>query len=196
LIANVLILDSKRGGEESVIRAGMFRAMLLVLIVVGTLSAVAGAAGSIPGEPQKARCIRQGLAPISVDVGVSVRGLPEASRPYLHIRWSGPAIPAACQLDRSVAAHVEVRFAKVPKRMSFSFGFPSRWLVFWGAQRNKTHGHTEYEGQSVEGEALGCIRNVWARLRYRVLTPSGEVVAQRVRTTRAHYARCPKMRLG
>jgi hypothetical protein len=45
-----------------------------------------------------------------------------------------------------VAADVEVRFAKVPRRMSFSSGFPSRWLVFWGAQRNKRHGHTEYEG--------------------------------------------------
>ena len=177
------------------IRAWVFKSMLLFL-VVGALSAVAGAAGSTPGESQKARCIRPGLAPISVDVRVLVKGLPESSTPYLHIGWNGTPIPAACRLDRSVAADVEVRFAKVPRRMSFSSGFPSRWLVFWGAQRNKRHGHTEYEGQSVEGESLGCIRNVRARLRYQVLTPGGVVVAQRVRSTPAHYSRCPTKGFG
>jgi hypothetical protein len=122
--------------------------MLLAFFVVGALSAVSGAAGSTPGEFQNARCIRQGLAPISVDVRVSVRDLPDSSTPYLHIGWSGPPIPAACRLDRSVAAD--------------------------------------------EGESLGYIRSVWGRLRYQVLTPGGVVLAQRVRSTPAHYSRCPK----
>jgi hypothetical protein len=165
--------------------------MFLGLLVVGAVSTVAGAAGSTPGQSPRAECIREGLAPISVDVRVSVRGLPESSTPYLQIGWSGAPIPAACRLDRSVGADVEVRFAKVPKWYSFSFGFPSRWHVFWDGKRTDRHGRTEYEGPSVEGGSLGCIRSVRARLRYQVLAPGGAVVAQRVTSVPAHYPSCP-----
>jgi hypothetical protein len=174
------------------IRVKLFMPVLLGLLIIGGVSTAGGAAGSTVGQSPKAACIWQGLAPISVDVRVSVRGLPEVSIPILEIGWSGATIPASCRLGSSVAADVEVRFSKVPKEFSFSYGYPRRWQVFRGAHRGKSHGRTGYEGASVEGEALGCIRSVRARLRYRVLTPGGAVVAQRVRSTPAHYSRCPK----
>jgi hypothetical protein len=148
----------------------------------------------MPGESSRVECIREGLATISVDLRVSVKGL-EASIPFLQIGWRGDQLPAVCGLERTVGADVEVRFAKYPKEFSFSAGFPSRWFVFLGSRQTEGHGYSDYEGPAVEAGSLGCIRSVRARLRYRVLAP-GAVVAQKVRTTRARYTSCAELRAG
>jgi hypothetical protein len=185
----------KSKGNEAVIRTAVFRSLLLGLFLFGCASTDAVAAGSTPGAPSRTECIREGLAPISVNLHVSVRGQ-EASIPFLGISWTGvPPIPAACGLERTVGADVEVRFAKYPKEFSFSSGFPHRWLVFLGSRQTKGHGRTGYEGPTVEEGSLGCIRSVRARLRYRVLAPGHVVVARRVRSTPAHYSSCAKTRV-
>ncbi len=171
----------------------MIRRSLLAFVFFLSLffvNTVPAASGQPHSQLQRAKCISDGLAPISAHVRVSVAGLPESSTPSLRISWSGTPLPVACNLERSVGQDVEVRFADVPEAVSFSSGLPSRWLLFWTGKRRNSHGHAEYQGSSSEGDHLGCIKSVRARLRYRVLAPGGTVLAQRVRVVPAQYRGC------
>jgi hypothetical protein len=163
------------------------RSFLSGLLLVGAAGFSGDVAASASAHHSRARCIEEALAPITTDIKVSVLGLPARSAALLQIGWRGASrIPPSCDLHRSVGANVVVRFAKPPQPYSFSAGYPSRWLVFLGSRNKAEHGQAVYDGISVEGDALGCVRSVRAQLRYRAVAPGGVVVGRRIRSVPAH----------
>jgi hypothetical protein len=169
-------------------------AALSVALSVCALSAGAAVASASAGPasaatasaPTEAACIREGLAPISVNVH-TLRGRVEgAGFPTLIVRWSGKPLAPGCDARRTVAVQATAWFPHL--RFPFNQGFELPWLEFWNGHKAVRSEEWRLSGPIFQG--LGCVLRARARLRYEVITADGSVLGRRVVRVPAEFPPC------